>query len=143
MLEAMGGRKFIMALFIMGAGIVIEIKNPNGISVSMVGLLSAIYATFSASNTIITNKQAKTSDGAPEVITVPSTPESGEAPVAPIANEEVSQLRAQLIPIISTIGNELVAIKDGQLAHMQATSTMQQSVSNVQKGISAILSVRS
>jgi hypothetical protein len=56
-LEAVGGRKFLMAIFIAIAGIVIEVYGKNGLSVNMAGLLATIYATFSASNTLITNKQ--------------------------------------------------------------------------------------
>ncbi len=147
MLEAMGGRKFIMAIVIMIAGVVIELKSANGISVSMVGLLTALYATFSASNTLITNKQLKI-----EASGVSSLPESAgqinqaepEASSSNIATESVAidELRQQLIPIVNTIGNELVSLKEGQAAQMQAIGTIQQSASNIQKGISALISIR-
>jgi len=132
MLEAIGGRKFLMSLIIMIAGVIIELKGANGLSVNMAGLLAAILATFSASNTIITNKQLKVeaSEGQP----------AGEPVVAPQAS--VDELKSQLIPIINTIGGELVSIKDNQAAQMQATGVMQQTVGNISKGVSALLSLK-
>jgi hypothetical protein len=152
MFESIGGRKFIMAVLCMLAGVAIELKAANGLSVNMLGLLTALYATFSATNTIITNKQLKVeAESAAELVT-PVEPnkhtgssaeeffaKEASAPAAP--NAEIAELRSQLIPVIQTIGNELVSIKDGQKAQIEAIGTMQQTVGNVQKGISALLSL--
>lgn len=142
MLEQMGGRKFLMAVLCMAAGVAIELKAENGLSVNMLGLLTAIYATFSATNTIITNKQLKieASEGGAEVPS-PVVEQPEAAAVAP--NNELQELRTQLVPIVNLIGQELVSIKDAQKAQMEATGAIQQTVSNIQKAISALLSLRS
>lgn len=55
-LDVMGGRKFLMAVVLIIAGVVIELYSKNGLSTNMAGMLAAIYATFSASNVIASNK---------------------------------------------------------------------------------------
>jgi hypothetical protein len=55
-LDNFGGRKFLMALILIIAGVIIEIYSKNGLSVNMAGMLAAIYATFSAGNVIASNK---------------------------------------------------------------------------------------
>jgi hypothetical protein len=56
MLEQIGGRKFLMAIVLTIAGIIIEVFGKNGLSTNMAGMLAAIYATFSAGNVISSNK---------------------------------------------------------------------------------------
>jgi hypothetical protein len=55
-LDSFGGRKFLMALVLIIAGVIIEIYSKNGLSTNMAGMLAAIYATFSATNVIASNK---------------------------------------------------------------------------------------
>jgi hypothetical protein len=57
MLDVIGGRKFLMAIILIAAGIVIEIYGKNGLSTNMASMLAGIYAIFSGSNALITNKQ--------------------------------------------------------------------------------------
>ena len=69
-LDSFGGRKFLMAIMLMIAGVLIEIYSKNGLSTNMAGMLAAIYATFSASNVIASNKALNvesTEAAAPEV----------------------------------------------------------------------------
>lgn len=57
MMEAIGGRKFLMAIVMLIAGVAVELLGKNGLSVNMAGLMAALYTAFSASNALITNKQ--------------------------------------------------------------------------------------
>lgn len=56
-LTLLGGRKMFLTLIAMFIGGAVEMYSANGMSASFAGLLAALIAAFSASNTLITNKQ--------------------------------------------------------------------------------------
>lgn len=131
--DKLGGRKFLMALLCMGAGVAIEIKGPSGLSANMVALLGALYATFSASNAVITRKQLDTEAAA-----------TASIPAAPVATLDsapaVEAIRQELVPVLNAMGQELGELKSNQLNQAQAMNALQTSLSTVQKGISFLLS---
>lgn len=127
--KKLGGRKFVAALICILSGTLIEIFGGSGLSVNMAGLIAAIYATFSASNTMITRKEL---DGSAAASQQPaSQPASG--------NEQLQQVANQLAPILNQIGTELQALKDGQAGLVQSNQVVQQSVSNLQKVAQVLL----
>jgi hypothetical protein len=79
MIEQMGGRKFILALIILGVGTLVQLK--SGVNESFVALLVGIMAAFGASNAFVTSRTV----GA-----------AGEADGAPQPNTELEQRLAQI-----------------------------------------------
>lgn len=55
-LQKIGGRKFVMALIVIGAAMYLELHNPNGLSVNMAGFLATIVGAFSVMNHLTTSK---------------------------------------------------------------------------------------
>lgn len=55
-LEALGGRKFLLTLAILALATVIELKTERGISEQFVALLVGVLGVFSAANATITAK---------------------------------------------------------------------------------------
>lgn len=55
-LQKLGGRKFIMAIIAIGAGMYLEMMTPHGLSVNMTGLLVGLVGAFSAANYMATAK---------------------------------------------------------------------------------------
>lgn len=70
-LQKLGGRKFLMALVCVGAGVAVDILSPNGLSAELAGLMAAIVATFSAANFAVTKQhfQSKGTDSGEDVTT--------------------------------------------------------------------------
>lgn len=56
LMQKLGGRKFLMALVVVGAAIFLEIKSDKGLSPTMAGFLVSIVATFSAANYAASSK---------------------------------------------------------------------------------------
>jgi hypothetical protein len=98
-LDKLGGRKFLMSLICMAAGIVIELYGKNGLSANMVALIGAIYATFTGANAFITGKSINNS----------SEESSAAAPVdlTPI-QAQMDKQQQQLAGILNQVGTELV-----------------------------------
>lgn len=63
--EAVGGRKFLLSLLVMGVGTFVQIKSPNGVNESYVALLVGILATFGAANAYVSAKTASGAEQAP------------------------------------------------------------------------------
>ncbi len=126
LLSKVGGRKFFIACLIALAAAAAEIFAPNGLSTELAALLGTIYATFSASNALITRKQLETSP----------------APEAPAAIDPMPELVQRLGPPLDLIGKELIGIKERQDEHAKALEVLQGSVSNIQKGIAVVISSR-
>ena len=127
--KKLGGRKFVAALVCIVSGTLIEIYAANGLSVNMAGLIAAIYATFSASNTMITRKQLEG-----EHQPAPAAP-----PPQPSSQPDMQQLASQLVPVLNQIGTALQELKDGQAAGLQANQVLQQGMSNLQKVAQVLL----
>jgi uncharacterized membrane protein required for colicin V production len=74
-LQKLGGRKFLMALICVSAGVAVDILSPNGLSAELAGLMAAIVAAFSAANYAVTKQhfQSKTSSEGEEIGAVPDT----------------------------------------------------------------------
>jgi hypothetical protein len=49
-LQRLGGRKFLMSLIVIGVGIALDIKAPNGLSATMAGFLVSLVGMFSVAN---------------------------------------------------------------------------------------------
>lgn len=55
-MQKIGGRKFLIALLAIGAGMYLEIAKAGGLSVNMAGLLVGLVGAFSVANSVITGK---------------------------------------------------------------------------------------
>ena len=60
LLDRLGGRKFVLALFSLVAGLLTHALSPKGLSAEVVGLVVGVLGTFSVANTVAT---VKTSGG--------------------------------------------------------------------------------
>lgn len=133
MFDKIGGRKFIMGIVVMLVGAAIEMNRADGLSTEMAALITMIYATFSASNTLVTNKQlsVQTSEGP---ATLAPIPQPEEQPESATANTEVDQIKQQLDqlgPLLSQFGSELASLKNNQTIHSQSLNTVQKAISAV------------
>lgn len=113
MMEAIGGRKFLMAILMLLAGVAIEIVGKNGLSVNMAGLMAALYTAFSASNAIITNKQLST------------TTEQSEQPA------QVGLKIEDVKPAFDAIDQAFVKMQQDQAQQAQVINTLQKAIQAV------------
>jgi len=131
MMDYLGGRKFVMGLIMVAAGVVIEIYGKNGLSTNMVALLGAVYATFNAANALVTTKTASAAASQPA--------EEAEPAPAPVvqAPQEATQasVEAKLVPIVNAIAAELAKINDNQIRQEKALQVVQEAQISVQKVI--------
>lgn len=93
--DKLGGRKFVMSIICLVAGVLIEIYSKNGLSANMVALIGALYATFTGANAFITGKSLS-SEAA-------TSPQDGSKEI--LAKLEAQQ--QQLPSILNQIGMEL------------------------------------
>lgn len=56
LMQKLGGRKFLMAIIVIGAAIFLEIKSDKGLQPTMAGFLVAMVGTFSVANYASTAK---------------------------------------------------------------------------------------
>ena len=117
--DKIGGRKFVMAVVLIVAGAIVDVTAEGGLSVNLLGLMTAIYATFSASNAIITNKQ----------LTTESERAEPSEPVKP--NDDVKKLASELLPVVTNIGAALDDLFKQQAAQSDAISMQTQAVSKL------------
>lgn len=145
MLDKLGGRKFLMALFVLGIGAFIDVRSEKGISTEMVALITAIYATFSASNAILTSKELSVGSLVEKVSEVVSLPiKEKEEPVSNLSIEEEmsvppppagpsnEQLVQQMVPILNQISASL-----NQLDSQQKQQAI--ALNSTQKALAALL----
>lgn len=143
--DNLGGRKFIMGIVVMLIGAAIEVNSANGLSTEMAALITMVYATFSASNAIVTNKQlsistsstateAGASSASPEEPVNPAPQETAPATPAtpPAGYADTRLIIEQFAPILNRVGAELEALKKSQ--ELQA-----QNLNAVQKGLAAVM----
>lgn len=131
MFDKIGGRKFIMGIVVMLIGAAIEMNRADGLSTEMAALITMVYATFSASNALVTNKQlsVQTSEGTVPTKTVT---EEEEEPIP--VNTDIDQIKQQLEqlgPLLGQFGTELASLKNNQAIHAQGLNTVQKAVSAV------------
>jgi apolipoprotein N-acyltransferase len=58
MLEALGGRKFLLTLIVIAVGTAVQILSPHGVTEAFTALLIGVTATFGASNAFLSAKFA-------------------------------------------------------------------------------------
>jgi hypothetical protein len=66
-MQKLGGRKFLMALVVVGAGMFLEAKTDKGLSPTMAAFLASIVAAFSVANYASAAKYEDSRKGAPAV----------------------------------------------------------------------------
>lgn len=83
LLQRLGGRKFLMALIVLGVGTYIEIVKASGLSQNMVMLLVGLVGVFSAANHATTAAYMKSRQGG-----------SGSAGLDPALAEKINVIHA-------------------------------------------------
>jgi hypothetical protein len=58
-MQALGGRKFLMAVVILIVGVAASILQPEAVTTELVALMLGVLATFSAGNALISNAHFK------------------------------------------------------------------------------------
>lgn len=132
MMDYLGGRKFVMGLIMVTAGVVIEIYGKNGLSTNMVALLGAVYATFNAANALVTSRTANAASQPVEPTEASSAPVVEAPPEATQASVE-----AKLVPIVQAIAAELGKINENQSRQERALQIVQEAQLATQKVILA------
>lgn len=126
-LQKIGGRKFLLAVVVLGIGYVIEIQKPEGMSPTFAGFLAAIVASFGAANYAVTKQHMQTKSGGnggadeklDEILSIAKSGQSQEA--------------------VTLLTNTLLDIQRG-VAEIKATSTeVGQGVLNTQKVLNQIM----
>lgn len=64
-LDALGGRKFVLSILVIGVGTAVQMVGKNPINAEFAGLLVGILAAFNAANTYVTTQVQKTVSAAP------------------------------------------------------------------------------
>lgn len=120
-IEALGGRKFILALIIVGTCTGLQVKAGLGVNESFTALMIGIMAAFGASNAYVTTKVApKSSEGAPEASPAPEAVEESAAP-APPAQPDLGDIDKKFEMIV----NALQQVSDqAKAANKNATAAL-------------------
>lgn len=143
MFEVLGGRKFLGFIIAVVAGSLIEIFGKNGLGANMVALIGAAYATFAASNTLITNKELATASQPVAPVEVDLTEQAQTAFDSQAVTKEIRdtliQNNQQLAGILNQIGTELANQQGANTQILEALNAVQAGQANVQKGLTIIL----
>ncbi len=71
MLDQLGGRKFLLSLIVIAAGIAVAVASPKGLTTEVTALLLGVLGVFSGANALVTSKMgpegAEPSEVAPPV----------------------------------------------------------------------------
>lgn len=118
--DKLGGRKFTMGIVLIIAGACVDVFAANGLSVNLLGLMTAIYAAFSASNTMVTRKQLDVEQASANNPAPPAEP-----------NMEVQKLASELLPVLTRIGNALDELYKQQAAQSESLTTQAQALSAI------------
>jgi drug/metabolite transporter (DMT)-like permease len=94
MMTKIGGRKFLMALVVVGCSMVLEMKSEKGLTPTMAAFLAGIVAAFSAANYAVSAKHMSA--------------KRPEAP-PPGMTEEQAQV---LVGVLGKLGSDLAEVKE-------------------------------
>lgn len=125
-MEQLGGRKFVGFVILVLAGGLVDVFNPNGLSTTLAGMFAALYATFSAANTVLSTKGMQ-------------LPEAPAVAVGPSA-DELSAVTMQVEGVLRQIAVDTTNLKKSQSEMEQAVSTLQEASSIQQKALESLLS---
>ena len=113
MLDAIGGRKFLLTLLVLGLGTAVQVLSPKGVTTEYTALLLGVVAAFHGANAMITTKTLSASDDSAQEESVPAPPAVDLTPLH-------AQLDAQ--------SQALKEASDAVQAHAQVIEGMQKSL---------------
>jgi hypothetical protein len=124
-LQKIGGRKFIMALIVVGAACALEVKSPNGLTPTMATFLGSIVAAFSAANYMATSKHMDSRSGGKSDVSSQLDTISDQ-----IKQANDPETIAKLTDLLTNIHNKLSAVENvsGQVGGAVLNLTNQVSV---------------
>ncbi len=105
-LDNLGGRKFVLAILSLVAGLLTHSLSPKGLSTEVVAMIVGILGTFSVANTVATVKAPNSQEptDVPEQVPSPAT----SAPVEPVADNGQTALLEQIAITVSNTQQLLV-----------------------------------
>jgi len=115
-----GGRKFIIALAVLVAGIAIEFLKPNGLTVEMTGFLLGLVAAFSVSNVVSKRATGGLSEAPSRAVEITGTSDLYSDTSSQDAR--ISTLEAQ-VASIEAAGTELIEGQQKLAKNLQALVT--------------------
>lgn len=122
MLDAIGGRKFLLALVVIAVGTAVQIIKPGAVDPSFTALLIGVFGAFSASN-VYAQKNA------------PAVEEAQQEPS--VATDEQQQQPAlkssDVVPIFQELSARISEMSTRAESHAAAITTLQQAVDTTQK----------
>lgn len=139
MFDIIGGRKFVGFVIAVVAGALTEIFGKGGLSTEMVALIGASYATFAATNTVITNKHANVEVEAVKPAASSPQPSAQDLGVQEAVAAQLSANNQQLADILNQIGRELANQQAANEKVLEALNSVQSGQATVQKGISILI----
>lgn len=114
-LQKLGGRKFLMALIVIGAAIVLEIKTEKGLDTTMAGFLAAIVTAFGVTNYASTKEfiKGKKSGGSQEGVSEKLTELSVKVDELTTAASSINNQDSvqQLISLLNSINQGIAEVK--------------------------------
>lgn len=115
-----GGRKFVIALAVLVAGIAIEFLKPNGLTVEMTGFLLGLVAAFSVSNVVSKRVPRGLSEAPSRAVEITGTSDLYSDTSSQDAR--ISTLEAQ-VASIEAAGTELIEGQQKLAKNLQALVT--------------------
>lgn len=106
-LQKLGGRKFLMAIIVLGAAIYLEMNHANGLSPTMASFLIAIVGTFSVANYASTAKFTD-SKGKQD----PSLHNKVDAIQSIVSSTYNKDTETALVNMITSLHQNMAAVKD-------------------------------
>lgn len=130
MLEALGGRKFLLTIIIIAVGSAVHVLSPKGMSTELTALLIGAMTAYGASNAFVTSSaiSAGLGEGAP-------APEQ-QQPVAPPPPLDIE-------PWQTAVAETINSLQASVGSHSQAIAGLQQNALNTQKLVQAALQIKS
>lgn len=77
MLDAIGGRKFLLTLLVLALGTAVQMLSPKGVTAEYTALLVGVIGTFHASNAFITHTMQGSGEGDGASAPAPAAPDLG------------------------------------------------------------------
>lgn len=130
LLQKLGGRKFLVALAVLGIGLAVELQKSEGISPTFATFLASIVAAFSAANYAVTKQHMSTKGGANIDDKVDrALEEKMDEIVAVVRQASDPQVAQDLLTVLTQMRSGIEEVKESSLQLGQAMVNTQKVVS--------------
>lgn len=108
MLESIGGRKFLLSILVLGAGVGVHLGSPKGLSPELVALMLGIAGGFQITNMMANKHGLQFGNGAAAASEEQSSSEASE-PAAPVPEqglqEQMNEIRQMMLQVAQSSAN--------------------------------------